>query len=99
MPAAMYDGITAVAVKTVATGTATTIGSNIAGTRGVRLQSDPANSANIYLGSDATLTAAPVAAWGVLRPGDWIFVPVNSIAEIFAISAIASQKLLIGSAS
>lgn len=99
MPVAMYDAIAAQPVKTVATGTATTIGTNVAGTRGVRLQSDPGNTANIYLGSDATLTAAPVAAWGVLRPGDWMFVPVNSVAEIFAISATSSQKLLIGSAS
>ena len=96
---AVYDALAAQAVVTVATGTAASIGANVAGTRGVRLQSDPANTANIYLGSDATLTAAPVKAWGVLRPGEWIFLPINGIAEIFAISATASQKLLVGSSS
>lgn len=96
---AVYDALAAQAVVTVATGTAASIGGNVAGTRGVRLQSDPTNTATIYLGSSSALTAAPVLAWGVLRPGEWLFLPVNGLAEIFAISATAGQKLLVGSAS
>lgn len=96
--ASAFSAIDAQAVVTV-TNSAASIGANVTGTRGVRLQADPTNTANIYLGSTSGLTAAPANAWGVLRPGEWVFLPINGIAEIFAIAATTGQKLLVGSAS
>lgn len=96
---AQFDSITAQAVVTVATGTAAALSATQVGARAVVLQSDPTNTANIYLGSSSSLTAAPVLAYAVLRPGEWRVFPLNNVAEVFAISATASQKLLVGAAS
>jgi hypothetical protein len=99
--AVVFNALDAQAVATVGV-SAASIGTNpsvVGGIRGVRLQADPGNTANIYLGSTSGVTAVPALAWGVLRPGEWLFVPLNSIAEIFAISAVAAQKLLVGAAS
>ena len=89
----LYDSITAQANVTVSTAAALPTVS----CRAVVLQSDPANTANIYLGSSASVTSAGVLAWGVLRPGEWRVIPTNSTSDIFAVAA-SSSKLLVGTA-
>lgn len=89
--AVVYDSITAQANVTVTTAAAIPAVSGLA----VILQSDPANTAVIYLGSDTNVTNAGVLAWGALRPGEWRVVPSNSSGDIWAVAA-SSSKLLVG---
>lgn len=92
----LYDSITAQANVTV--GAAAALPTFAGRCNGVLLQSDPTNTGNIYLGSDNTLTTAGVKAWGVLRPGEWRMIPLNSTAEIW-VAAATSSKLLVGVAA
>lgn len=90
----LYDSITAQANVTVTTAAALP---STAGSRAVLLQSDPTNTANIYLGSSASVTNTGTLAWGVLRPGEWRVLPTNNASDVFAVAA-SSSKLLVGTA-